>query len=485
MDAQKYRRLEYLQNNLKYLSEKEYQEYLYLTRIYEQENGQYFTEDDYGYEQYDQEDITQQPYDYSQANPDYREAGRLRAEERKRQDALRVAQTPKGNKLKKRPKSRRAADADEFSPENDVNQTEKPKKKKKKKHWFRRIFILLFLIIAVMVGFFIYGYQRGVKHEGGVIKAEKFTGLSNKDGSTNILLIGADQRPWQTNGEASHSDSMMVMNVNNKTGKINLVSFMRDTLVTIPNVSPAGETQDVKLNAAYTIGEQNNHQGAQLVNETLKQNFGINIKYFAIVDFSSFATVIDSLFPTGLEIDATFSTVDGTKLPAVPVPDDMAATEGKVASDKDLSAEEAAALGYPDGGGTFMMIKSGKQKMNGRMLLNYARFRHDDEGDFGRVKRQQQVVSTVMSKVKNPLTLFTGSAALGTARAVTMSNIPNSWFLFHGFGLMKDGKQGINSVTIPSIDDSSLQNGYDIYGGLGLLVDLDKYKSKAQELLGQ
>lgn len=34
------------------------------------------------------------------------------------------------------------------------------------------------------------------------------------------------------------------------------------------------------------------------------------------------------------------------------------------------------------------------------MLLNYARFRHDDEGDYGRVKRQQQVLETVMSKMK-------------------------------------------------------------------------------------
>lgn len=42
--------------------------------------------------------------------------------------------------------------------------------------------------------------------------------------------------------------------------------------------------------------------------------------------------------------------------------DDLAATEGKVSSDKDLTAEEAAALGYPDGGGTFMMIKPGTQK---------------------------------------------------------------------------------------------------------------------------
>ena len=39
-------------------------------------------------------------------------------------------------------------------------------------------------------------------------------------------------------------------------------------------------------------------------------------------------------------------------------------------------------------------IKVGKQQMNGSTLLNYARFRDDDEGDYGRTKRQQQVLSS-------------------------------------------------------------------------------------------
>lgn len=121
--------------------------------------------------------------------------------------------------------------------------------------------------------------------------------------------------------------------------------------------------------------------------------------------------------------------------------------------------------------------------MDGRMLLNYARFRHDDEGDYGRVKRQQQVLETVMSKMKNPLALFTASSALGTTRAVTMTNIPNSFFLTKGITTLLDMKNGINSTTIPA--DNDWENAYDMYGGLGLSIDMTKYKAKAQELLGQ
>ena len=41
--------------------------------------------------------------------------------------------------------------------------------------------------------------------------------------------------------------------------------------------------------------------------------------------------------------------------------------------------------------------------MDGRTLLNYARFRKDDEGDYGRTKRQQQVMQAVMKQLKNHL----------------------------------------------------------------------------------
>ena len=46
-------------------------------------------------------------------------------------------------------------------------------------------------------------------------------------------------------------------------------------------------------------------------------------------------------------------------------------------------------------------IEKGQQVMDGHVLLQYARFRMDEEGDFGRVRRQQQVMSAVMSQMKN------------------------------------------------------------------------------------
>ncbi len=43
-------------------------------------------------------------------------------------------------------------------------------------------------------------------------------------------------------------------------------------------------------------------------------------------------------------------------------------------------------------------LKKGNHRLNGKELLGYARFRHDPEGDFGRVRRQQQVMQTLKKK---------------------------------------------------------------------------------------
>ena len=149
---------------------------------------------------------------------------------------------------------------------------------------------------------------------------EKFNGKKSRDG-VNILILGTDGRIGEKSDE-TRTDSIMVVNVNNKEGKIKMVSFMRDTLVHIDGVSQQNIPEydgyyDQKLNTAFTIGEQNNNQGAELVRQMLKDNFDIDIQYYAMVDFKTFATAIDTLFPNGVEMNAQFSTVDGEKVSEV------------------------------------------------------------------------------------------------------------------------------------------------------------------------
>lgn len=127
---------------------------------------------------------------------------------------------------------------------------------------------------------------------------EPFNGQDSHDG-TNILILGSDKRISQGSSDA-RTDTIMVMNIGNKEGKVKLVSFMRDTLVNINGVSYNDYANDQKLNVAFNIGEQDDRQGAEFMRKTLKDNFDINVKYYVMVDFETFAEAINTLFPRAL-----------------------------------------------------------------------------------------------------------------------------------------------------------------------------------------
>ena len=427
MDQRIKLRIEYLRANLKYLNDVELAEYNRLT-------GQHLT-----HQQQHQQHTHQQVQETYQADQAYQSQ---QAYDQASNFDLQHS-------------------SDGFNKHHKSRPFKKPKNKKKRKKvgFWKKLRRFLLLVLVLMIGFFIYGYHRGKSRAPEGLQTEKFSGQKTPSGATNILILGTDQRDFQTTGDA-RSDSIMVMQVNAKDNKVKLVSFMRDTLVYQPGVSQYGA--DTKINVAYNIGEQDNHQGAEYMREVLKKNFDIDIQYYALVNFNSFATVIDSLYPMGVKIDAKFSTIDGQVVKSVDVPDDLNWT--------------------PEHQDPIQTIKVGTQRMDGRTLLNYARFRKDDEGDFGRTKRQQQVMQAIMSGVKSPLTLFTGSSALGTIKGVTSTNVSDFFMLTHAPGLALDAAKGIESYTVP--ENGDWVEALDQYGGSGLLIDFDKYQAKLKNLLG-
>lgn len=341
-------------------------------------------------------------------------------------------------------------------------------KKKKPRKFFKRVLIWLLLLItcvaAGMIIMFLRGFQSATTSnkpaDAKAAQVQVFNGQDTKDG-VNILIMGTDGRIGQNSAE-TRTDTIMVLNVSGSDKKIKLVSFMRDNLVYIDGYSQIvnGKKQtDNKLNVAYELGEQEGQKGAEMVRKVLKDNFDLDIKYYALVDFQAFATAIDTLFPDGVTIDAQFSTLNGQPLTEATVGDDLHATETESPT---------------------QTIKVGKQQMNGSTLLNYARFRDDDEGDYGRTKRQQQVMSAVLEQIKDPTKLFTGSEALGKVFGMTSTNLPYSFLLTNGLSVLEGAQNGIERLTVPELGD--WVDAYDIYGGQGLLVDQNKYQTKLAQM---
>ena len=341
-------------------------------------------------------------------------------------------------------------------------------KKKKPRRFFKRVLIWLLLLITCVAAGMIIMFLRGFQStnftknpsNARAAQVEVFNGQDTKDG-VNILIMGTDGRIGQNSAE-TRTDTIMVLNVSGSDKRIKLVSFMRDNLVYIDGYSQIvnGKKQrDNKLNVAYELGEQEGQKGAEMVRKVLKDNFDLDIKYYALVDFQAFATAIDTLFPDGVTIDAQFSTLNGQPLTEATVGDDLHATETESPT---------------------QTIKVGKQQMNGSTLLNYARFRDDDEGDYGRTKRQQQVMSAVLEQIKDPTKLFTGSEALGKVFGMTSTNLPYSFLLTNGLSVIEGAQNGIERLTVPELGD--WVDAYDVYGGQGLLVDQNKYQTKLAQM---
>lgn len=235
----------------------------------------------------------------------------------------------------------------------------KRKEKKKKRHPIRNtILVLLCLIIVAVscVGF--YGYNT----------AKDLLSLFNTDeqlepnlyvssdelysdaDQINILLVGVDAREGETD---SRSDTMMLVTLDNKNGQIKLTSFLRDSYVEI-----AGRNRSSKLNSAYFRG------GIQMLVDTLELNFGVEIPYYAMVDFEIFTTIVDEL--GGINVDVT--------------------------EKESYYTYHSGKVGVP------VRIEAGEDVLlNGEQALWYSRIRYLDS-DFMRTKRQRKVISAIVEK---------------------------------------------------------------------------------------
>ena len=163
------------------------------------------------------------------------------------------------------------------------------RKEKKENSGLKTLVIFLaILVIAFPAAAFGYIYFKlNVMHDSTADESIlNETNFQSEKGITNILLAGTDGRPGEKN---SRSDAMMILTVDSKNKSLKLTSLNRDTYVNIPGYG------EQKLTHAYAYG------GANLLVETIENNFEIDIQNYAVVDFYSFMDIVDTL--GGVEVD--------------------------------------------------------------------------------------------------------------------------------------------------------------------------------------
>jgi polyisoprenyl-teichoic acid--peptidoglycan teichoic acid transferase len=172
----------------------------------------------------------------------------------------------------------------------------------------------------------------------------------------NVLLVGVDTRG---EFEDSRTDSMIVATIDPTTNKVKLTSLMRDMYVEIP-----GRGYN-KINSAFEIG------GIELLKKTIKHNFGLSVDKYAAIDFKGFQDLIDLM--GGIDVDIKNYEVNETNKYI-----------------KDVNGDNSILLQGP-----------GLQKLNGQQALSYSRIRKVGNNDYERTERQRNVLSLLLSKVKD------------------------------------------------------------------------------------
>lgn len=173
----------------------------------------------------------------------------------------------------------------------------------------------------------------------------------------NLMVVGVDynhDNKGMIYTKGARSDTLMVVSLGDEAQYMNVVSIPRDTYVELsPNLGSD------KINAAFSYG------GVRQTRETVSRFLGVPIHYYLIVKVHGAKKIIDAL--GGLQVDV----------------------------EKDMDYDD-------NWGHLHIHLKKGPQVLNGEQAVGYARFRADEEGDRGRIRRQQQVIRALLRKCKDP-----------------------------------------------------------------------------------
>ena len=194
------------------------------------------------------------------------------------------------------------------------------------------------------------------------------------EGYTNIAFFGIDPREGEFENLA-HTDSIIIISINNKTYDINMVSLYRDTLLRI--VDSDGDVFYEKANSAFF------NNGVEGALSMINNNLDLDISEYALVNFQGLATIIDALGG----IDVTISDAEKDLI------------NGYLVETREVTGMES-----PD------VTKSGFVHLNGLQSTAYCRIRYtsftNEDGtvlhdDYGRTARQRYVLNKILIHAKN------------------------------------------------------------------------------------
>lgn len=214
-------------------------------------------------------------------------------------------------------------------------------------------------------------------------------------GRTNLMILGIDYVDPANPVAVGRSDTLMLVSINPPRGYVGIISVPRDLWVTIPG---QGEN---RINTAHFFAEGVvPGSGPQAVRETVKLNFGVDIRYYIRFRFESFREIVDAM--------------------------------GGV----DITLDEPTA-GYP----------AGRHHLTGRKALAFVRNRTGSD-DFFRMSQGQLMIKAMMKNMLNPLKWIRIPAIMRAFFKSVDTNLPVWLWPRLAFAVLRAGPSSIDSHII-------------------------------------
>ncbi|BCB80681.1 transcriptional regulator [Phytohabitans flavus] len=185
------------------------------------------------------------------------------------------------------------------------------------------------------------------------------------DGTLNILMVGSDSRDPDSQVDSAsewRADTIILMHIPASHDKAYLVSMPRDLYVPIPKEAGAAcdSGQRGKINAAFAFG------GLPLAVRTVECFTDVHIDHVMAIDFGGFKEVTDALGGVDLKVERTVTSIHKP----------------------------------------YRTFHKGVRHMNGDQALDWVRQRKQfPDGDFARVRHQQEFLKALMDKAASTGTL--------------------------------------------------------------------------------
>lgn len=348
------------------------------------------------YEDDDEEDLTvkkPEPQPVIRAyNADYHRAPpRDRAEEtqqprRAREDATQRYYAVQEPEYRAPQKPRRKAEPQPAA-------YEEPETPKKKKHGFgkglAKFLLVVLLIIALLTGVLFLVAKQPV---------DANCDLVRKRGNSTILLAGTD-------ASGDRTDTIMLLNIDRKAGKLSLMSIPRDTKVN-STYTPH------KINAAYGVNGSG-EQGMDALMEYVSECIGFRPDGYMLIDLNVFVELVDLM--GGVRFD---------------VPCDMYYNDPT----QDL----------------YINLQAGEQKLNGEQAMGVVRFRSDYAmADLERVNVQRDFLSAALHQWVSVKNLWKLPKALSLLLDHTLTDLSTANLLWMAESVVLCGTGDMMMTTIP------------------------------------